>query len=129
MKVRSGFVSNSSTSSFIAVGFKFPSKPKKIPEKYQDMIRHDSDGGDYYFVSEVISFDYGEEFDFAEYQRKFEKATAVAEKAMDHFNVTDSKIAVYGNTTDQGGYSWLGYYDEDDEEDDEEDEETEEEEQ
>ena len=111
MKFRAGFVSNSSTSSFLGVGFKFPKKPEKIPEKYYEMVRYDKDNEEFFFVVQVLNWEYGEESAYDKFQKKFAEATTTAEKAMEHFKV-DAKIAVYGDITDMGGESWLGYMDE-----------------
>jgi hypothetical protein len=124
MKTRNGFVSNSSTSSFIAVGFSLKEKPKNIPSKYEDCIYRDYNGK-YYFIKEIFGFEYAESTSLDKFNEKYEKAKKIAEEAIVELN-PGTKLQFYGSTTDSSGEGGMSPYDPeyDDDYEEEEDEDT-----
>ena len=93
MKVRNGFVSNSSTSSFVVVGFKISPEEyrKRINEAgatYEDAVYLDSSG---YLVGEVISN--GEELDNKEIS--ILDFYDIVDNISRKYQVNESKIKLY----------------------------------
>jgi hypothetical protein len=119
MKIRNGFVSNSSTSSFVIVGFKLPSKKvaKSLYEKYPDDVYKDSYNQEYTFGKVLLDVDDTKELDMVKFEKLLQE---IKEEVATVWKETDSKQRIKIIATISDGDSGLNnYYPEDDEEEEE----------
>jgi hypothetical protein len=130
MKTREGFVSNSSTSSFLCVGFKLTKKPKDIPEKEAEYFVRDSyETEDYFFMVDVAGCSEGMDTQsLVSFEKNYEKAKALVFAKKEELETT-AKVEVYYGIIDMGGEGgfipstdWDKYDDDDGESDKESDE-------